>query len=121
MPCYSTVALQEAIENTAGAYLWSIGYDYPDPVGMLAPLLDWGTWFYRDAELERLLNRASSADDPDERLAASREFERIWIGEQAAVVPLSYNDRLLWRRPWVNGLWANGLAKATFAEAIVRR
>jgi hypothetical protein len=37
------------------------------------------------------------------------------------VVPLSYNDRLLWRRPWVTGLWANGIAKASFAEAIVRR
>ena len=62
---------------------------------------------------------AALLHDKDERLRLYREFERIWIGEQAAVVPLIYNDRLLWRRPWLEGLWVNAIARGTFAEAIV--
>ena len=64
--------------------------------------------------------RRLSLHDQDERLRTYREFERIWIGEHAAVVPLAYADRLLWRRPWVTGMWANAIARSTFAEAVVR-
>ena len=37
--------------------------------------------------------------DQNARLRICREFERIWIGEEAAVVPLTYNDHTLWRPP----------------------
>jgi hypothetical protein len=50
-----------------------------------------------------------------------REFERIWIGEHAAVVPLAYGDRFLCRRPWVTGVWSYAFVFSTFAEAVVRR
>ena len=76
--------------------------------------------FYRDEQLEQLLARAATLHDQDERLRTYREFERIWIGEQAAVVPLAYNDRQLWRRPWLTGMWANAIATSTFAEAVLR-
>jgi ABC-type transport system substrate-binding protein len=76
---------------------------------------------YRNKELEELLARGASLRDQDERLRAYRDFERIWIGEQAAVVPLAYGDRLLWRRPWITGLWLNAIADSTFADAVVRR
>ena len=79
------------------------------------------SWLYRDERLEQLLARAASLRDQDERLRTYREFERIWIGEQAAVVPLAYGDRLLWRRPWVTGMWANAIARSTFADAVVTR
>ena len=122
MPTDSNVALRAAIEDRAHAYVWATGHDYPDPGGgLLEPLLRWGRWLYRDEALERVLERASGGHERDERLSASREFERIWIGEQAAVVPLAYYDCLLWRRPWVTGMWANALARSTFAEAVVRR
>ena len=78
-------------------------------------------WLYRDEQLERLLARAASLRDQDERLRIYREFERIWIGEQAAVVPLAYGDRQLWRRPWVTGMWVNAIARSTFADAVVSR
>ena len=65
--------------------------------------------------------RAATLRDQDERLRVFREFERLWIGEQAAVVPLVYNDRALWRRPWLTGMWVNAIAKSSFAEAVVRR
>ncbi|HEX9416503.1 MAG TPA: ABC transporter substrate-binding protein [Gaiellaceae bacterium] len=122
LPAHSNAALEAAIKERAHAYTWATGYEFPDPGGgFLAPLLRWGTWLYRDEQLEQLLARAAALRDQDERLRTCREFERIWIGEQAAVVPLAYYDSLLWRRPWVTGMWANAIARSTFAEAIVRR
>ena len=121
LPAYSTVELRDATEN-AHAWIWAWGYDYPDPIGgLIVPLLREHRGIYRDDRLERLLRAAADAGDQDDRLALCREFERIWIGENAAVVPLAYNDSLLWRRPWVTGLWRNALARATFAEAVVSR
>jgi ABC-type transport system substrate-binding protein len=122
LPANSFADLQAAIKERAHAYIWSWDYEYPDPGGgFLEPLLRWGTWLYRDERLEQLLARAASLRDRDERLRTYREFERIWIGEQAAVIPLAYNDRLLWRRPWVTGMWVNAIAKSSFAEAVVKR
>jgi hypothetical protein len=62
-----------------------------------------------------LLRRQS----PRKRLRQCRDFDRVWIGEQAAVIPLAYNDRLISRRPWVIGVWANPTAGSTFADAVV--
>jgi ABC-type transport system substrate-binding protein len=122
LPANSVADLETVIEERANAYLWSWDYRFPDPGGgFLEPLLRWGTGLYRDEPLEQLLARAAALRDQDERLRAYREFERIWIGEQAAVVPITYTDRLLWRRPWVTGMWANAIAKSTFAEVVVRR
>jgi ABC-type transport system substrate-binding protein/class 3 adenylate cyclase len=110
-----------AIEERAHAYVWGWGADNPDPGGgVLEPILGSLRWLYRDEQLEQLLARAASLRNQDERLRRYREFERIWIGEQAAVVPLAYADRVLWRRPWVTGMWANAVAMSTFAEAVVR-
>lgn len=107
-----------AVER-AHAYVWAWGADHPDPGGgVLDPILSWYP-LYRDERLERLLAQAASLRDQPERLRTYRELERIWIGEQAAVVPLAYSDRNLWRRPWVTGLWANAIAMSTFAEAVV--
>ena len=111
-----------AIEGPAHMYQWAWDYDFPDPGrGFIEPLLRWGTWLYRDEKLEGLLRHAATLRDQDERLRVFREFERLWIGEQAAVVPLVYNDRALWRRPWLTGMWVNAIAKSSFAEAVVRR
>ena len=123
LPADSVAALEAAIEEpptrTSGPWTPTL----PDPGrGFLQPLLRWVPHFYRDEQ-----TRASCSPerpplrDQDERLRACREFERIWIGEQAAVVPLVYKDRLLWRRPWLTGMWLNAIARSTFAEAVVRR
>ena len=102
------------------AHIWHWGADWPDPGrGILEPLLrHWP--LYRDEQLEQLLARAASLRDQDERLRTYREFERIWIGEQAAVVPLAYTGNALWRRPWITGMWVNATGRSTFAEAVVR-
>jgi oligopeptide transport system substrate-binding protein len=114
--------LDAAVNQEAHAYIWWWGADLPDPGGgVLETMLRSMAWLYRDEELEALLARAISLHDREERLRTYREFERIWIGEQAAVVPLAYDDRQLWRRPWVTGMWANAVAMSTFADAVVRR
>jgi ABC-type transport system substrate-binding protein len=89
--------------------------------GVLEPLSRAHRGFlYSDEQLEQLLARAATLHDEDERLRTYREFERVWIGDQAAVVPLAYSESQLWRRPWLTGIWANGLATSTFAEAVLR-
>jgi ABC-type transport system substrate-binding protein len=114
--------LEAASEEHAHGWIWAWTADYPDPGGgFLDPFLRVSPGLYRDEELEQLLARAASLRDQDERLRTYREFERIWIGEQAAVVPIAYMDRLLWLRPWVTGMWANAIARSTLAEAVVRR
>jgi ABC-type transport system substrate-binding protein/class 3 adenylate cyclase len=110
-----------AIQEHAHAYIWGWIADYPDPGGgFLEPFFRQGTWLYRDEQLEQLLARAASLRDQHNRLRTYREFERIWIGDQAAVVPLAYADRRIWRRAWLTGMWANAIAISTFAEAVVR-
>ncbi len=116
--------LEAVIEERAHhCYIWVWGASYPDPGGVYDPKSpDW-PWFHRDEGLEQLLTRAASLRDQDERLRIYREFERVWIGEQAAVVALAYGDRFLWRRPWVTGMWLGAIlgADSTFADAVVRR
>lgn len=95
--------------------------DYPDPNGMLEPLLRANPYVYRDERLLGLLASAGSMRDEDARLSVYRQFERLWLGEEVALVPLAYGRRVSWRRPWVSGLWINALTNATFSEAVVRR
>jgi peptide/nickel transport system substrate-binding protein len=112
--------LESAVEHDAHAFVWAWGGDAPTAgAGFLQGMLLWGSSLYRSEQLEELLAQAASSRDRDERLRTYREFERIWIGEQAAVLPLAYEDRLLWRRPWVTGMWANGVAMSTFADAVI--
>jgi len=120
LPAHTTVERDIAIKEHAHACMAACDYWFPDPGGgFLEPLLRWNPWLYRDDRLDALLAEATAARDQDARLRACREFERIWIGEQAAVVPLAYGERTWWRRPWVTGLWANAVARSTFAEAVV--
>jgi ABC-type transport system substrate-binding protein len=114
--------VEAAIEHHGHAFIWWWGADYPHPGGgILDPMLRWGPWLYRYERLEQLLARALSLHDQVERLRTYRAFERPRICEQAAVPPPAYEERLLWRRPWVTGMWANGIAMSTFADAVVRR
>jgi ABC-type transport system substrate-binding protein len=110
-------------EGAHHCFIWSTNAFYPDP-GVICLPNDpyWRRFhFYFDQRLERLLTRAASLRNQDERLRIYREFERLWIGEQAAVVPLAYGDRFLCRRPWVTGMWSIAFTMSTFADAVVKR
>ncbi len=115
--------LGAAIEERAHAFLWAWGEEYPGDAGraFFEMILRGMPELYRDEELEGLLRRAHSLSDRDQRLRVYREFERIWIGERAAVVPIAYGDAMLWTRPWVTGIWVNAAEISTFAHAVVRR
>jgi ABC-type transport system substrate-binding protein len=122
LPVASDPELEAAIEDGAHAWVWAWGGEYPDTGrGFLDLIFGEYPSLYRDEELEGLLARDASLRDQDERLRTYRDFERIWIGEQAAVVPIAYGDLLLWRRPWISGMWVNATEIATFAQAVVRR
>lgn len=117
----SDADMETLTRDGADAFLWAFGADYPDPgSGFLEPVYRHPS-LYRSDELDSLLGRANLLRDQDERLRTYREFERIWIGEQAAVVPLAYGDALLWQRPWISGMWVNSTQISAFADAVVTR
>jgi ABC-type transport system substrate-binding protein/class 3 adenylate cyclase len=114
--------LEAMIDERAHAFIWAWATDYPDPGGgILETAVRYLRWVYRDERLGALLARAATLQDQDERLGLYRTFERLWIGEESALVPLAYEDRKLFRRPWVTGVWCNAVRMSTFADAVVTR
>jgi ABC-type transport system substrate-binding protein len=109
-----------AIEAEAHAFVWAWNAETPDAGEFLSSIVR-DTPMYRDERLEELLAEAASLHDRDERLRRYREYERLWIGEHAAIVPLAYSKTELWHRSWITGMWVNGFGMASFAEAVVRR
>lgn len=81
--------------------------DYPDPDNFLRQsdaysILRQSGW--RDARYEELVQQAARTPDRARRLAMYREADRIWVGEQAVVVPLFYgSDAVSLVKPWVSG------------------
>lgn len=117
----SDADLAAMIDDRAHAFVWGWLADFPDPSGVLEMALPQLQWVYRDQGLEELLARAASLHDQDERLRVYREFERRWIGEEAAIVALAYEDRKFFRRPWVTGMGWSGIGMSTFADGVVIR
>jgi ABC-type transport system substrate-binding protein len=77
---------------------------------------------YRDAELTRLLDRARSLTDQDERMRLYREIDMRWVGEHVALVPVSYGRMRMLRRPWVHGFHLDSLeVGGGWADVVVRR
>jgi ABC-type transport system substrate-binding protein/class 3 adenylate cyclase len=111
------------VSDLQDAALWVTAWmpDYPDPDGFFRGLFRSGWPFYRDEELEELLEQARSLHDQGERLRLYHEIDRLWISEHAAMLPISYGRSMLVRRPWIEGLWANSLSKAHLDEVVVGR
>ena len=121
LPTSSDLEQSVAVRDHAHVYMHGWAADFPDPGGGFLESLLRNVPLYREERLEKLLADAASLHDRDDRLRVYREFERIWIGEQVAVVPLTYDDVAFWCRPWVTGMWVNPIVGATFAEAVVHR
>jgi ABC-type transport system substrate-binding protein/class 3 adenylate cyclase len=106
------------------ADFWMSGWtaDYPDPDGFFRGLFGGEGWsFYRDDDVDELLTEARSVQNQGERMRLYHEIDRLWVSEQAAVVPLAYGRSILVQRPWVSGLWANPLSRAHFDQVVVDR
>ncbi|MDX6629502.1 MAG: hypothetical protein QOH00_1748 [Gaiellales bacterium] len=102
-------------------HAWFSGWhaDYPDPDGFYLGLLELGLPFYRDEETDAVLAQARASRDRDERLRLYREFERVWIGQRAALVPISYARQLVLRRPNVHGLKLNPMGAFHLEQVVV--
>ena len=102
-------------------HAWFGGWhaDYPDPDGFYLGLLELNIPFYRDEETDAVLAKARVSRDRDERLRLYREFERIWIGQRVACVPLSYSRQLVLRRPKVHGLRLNPMGAFHLEQVVV--
>jgi ABC-type transport system substrate-binding protein len=102
---------------------WLTGWlpDYPDPDGMIGPFIASIRGLHHDRGVDQLLERARSVPHRDERLELYREVERTWLGEQVALVPVTYGRQLTVRRRGIDGLWANPFTVATLDEAVVHR
>ncbi|TMJ96895.1 MAG: ABC transporter substrate-binding protein [Actinobacteria bacterium] len=114
------------LHRIEGWPMWFTGWtaDYPDPDGFFRGLFA-GTpdrmSFYLDDDLRELLAKAGSSQDQDERMRLYHELDRLWVSEQAAIVPVWYGRALLLRRPWVHGLWTNPLSKVSFDQVVIER
>ncbi len=93
--------------------------DYPDPDGFYLGFLELDLPLYRDEETDAVLARARASRDRDERLRLYREFERLWIGQRVAIVPLSYARQLLLRRPEVTCLRLNPMRVFHLEQVVV--
>jgi ABC-type transport system substrate-binding protein len=102
-------------------HAWFTGWhaDYPDPDGFYLGLLELSMPFFRDEETSAILARARASRDRDERLKLYREFERLWIGERAAIVPISYARQLVLRRPNVHGLRLNPMGAFHLEQVVI--
>ena len=105
-----------------GCDLWLSSWhaDYPDPDGFFLGLLRIEP-FWRDEETEALLAAAQASRHRDERMRLFREFERVWIGQRVALVPLSYERQLVLRRPSVHGLHIGPMRIAHLEQVVVDR
>jgi ABC-type transport system substrate-binding protein/class 3 adenylate cyclase len=95
--------------------------DYPDPDGFFREIFE-GTAvpLHRDAEVESLLAQARSLADRQARIRLFNEVERLWITEQAALLPIVYLRRTVLRRPWVDGFWASPFSTSPLDQVVVR-
>jgi ABC-type transport system substrate-binding protein/class 3 adenylate cyclase len=105
-----------------GAHFWFTGWttDYPDPDGFFRGLFELPWPFYRDEELEELLERARACTDPDERMDVYHEIDGLWVLAHAAVLPVSYPRVMVLRRPWVENLGVNPLTRLQLDQVVVR-
>jgi ABC-type transport system substrate-binding protein/class 3 adenylate cyclase len=102
-------------------HAWFSGWhaDYPDPDGFYLGLRELSMPLYRDEATDAVLARARASRDRDERLRLYREFERVWIGERVALVPISYSRQLVLRRPNVHGLRLNPMGAFHLEQVVV--
>jgi ABC-type transport system substrate-binding protein len=115
--------MEEGTPTSLDAHAVTDGWlaDYPSPgnffrglrAGSPIPL-------YTDEREQGLLDEAQSLRDRRAKIRAYHEVERLWITEQAALVPLEYMRHAALRRPWLEGYWL-GYLGASLDQVTIRR
>jgi len=106
------------------AHMHSDGWnaDYPDPDSFLRGFVRaLRISLYTDDRIENLLRKAGSLADRKGRIRLYNKVERLWITEQAALVPLFYPRRTVLRRPWIEGVKPRPLFGVPLDQLVVRR
>jgi oligopeptide transport system substrate-binding protein len=83
-------------------HMWWMGWspDYPDPDNFLRVALSSVRARWRNAAYERLVEEARRLTDQLERMKLYQQADRVLV-EEAAIMPVSYNQRHLLVKPWV--------------------
>ena len=99
MPFPQLLQKEEAADAT-GLFRASWGADYPSADGFLRPLLSADSLApgdnrgrYQNPEFDSLLDKALEADDESEKVALTKQAERIAIGDDLALIPLWYRTQ----------------------------
>ena len=106
---------------------WVHGWvaDFPDPAGLLGTMMNapdgHTAALYRNADLLERLARWLRTTNRDERLRLCQEFEREWLTEHVALVPLGYSRYSWLHRPWVENSWASPILPGHLSDIVVRR
>ena len=106
---------------------WVHGWiaDFPDPAGFLGTMMNapagHTSALYRNADLLERLGHWLGTTNRDERLRLCQEFEREWLSEHVALVPLGYQDLGWLRRPWVKNFWTTPILPGHLSDIVVRR
>jgi ABC-type transport system substrate-binding protein/class 3 adenylate cyclase len=106
---------------------WVHGWiaDFPDPAGFLAAAVRSPSGhtaaLYCDDALLELLAELDRTKDRIDRSRLVQEFERMWISDHVALVPLGYQGQNWIRRPWVNGFWTTPVLPGHISDLAIRR
>jgi ABC-type oligopeptide transport system substrate-binding subunit len=100
-------------------HVFLIGWkaDYPDPDSFLrVGLRLYSRWTH--PTYGRLVERARRVTDQGERMNLYREADRVLV-EEAAVLPLSYQQRALLVKPWVKRYPVSDLFWFSWKDVII--
>jgi ABC-type transport system substrate-binding protein/class 3 adenylate cyclase len=106
---------------TADATVWGWHADYPDPDGMMNGILEILPYSEEFDVVRRLLEKARSLRDRDERLRLYRDADQLLVADRVGIVPLAYGREATYHRPWIQGFWATSVSTATYADVVVDR
>jgi oligopeptide transport system substrate-binding protein len=101
--------------------LWlGLGFvtEYPDPDALLRVGFPWNETGWRNETCRRLIEKARTAINQDERIRLYAEAERIMMNE-AAIIPMTYSRRLFLIKPWVKKYPLSAMRDSYWKDVII--
>jgi len=76
---------------------------------------------WRNSRYDRLVEGATSTADPNRRMEMYHRADYLLVAEEAAVLPLSYGQRVMLIKPWVQDFPAASYSVALYKDVVVTR
>ena len=102
--------------------LWlGLGFvtEYPDPDALLRVGFPWNETGWRNENCRRLIEKARTVINQDERMRLYAEAERIMMNE-AAIIPMTYSRRLFLIKPWVKKYPLSAMRDSYWKDIIIK-